>query len=150
MEIRNNPTVRMGGFTMLEIMIVVAIVGILAAIALPSYTDHVRRGNLVDAVAQLSDTRVKLEQYFQDNRTYQDTGTKVSPCPADTQYFTFACNPDTATTFTITASGIAGTNVADFEFTIDESNAKTTTSLPASWGGTLPAACWILKKGDTC
>lgn len=141
---------RMGGFTLMELMIVVAIVGILSAIALPSYTDYIRRGKLADATAQLSDGRVKLEQYFQDNRTYEDANGFTSPCPADTQYFTFACVP-AATTFTITATGVSGTNVEDFEYTVNQANAKTTDGLPSSWGSLpSPNTCWVMKKGDTC
>ena len=140
---------RMSGFTLIEIMIVVGIVGILAAIALPNYTDYVRRGKLVDGTAQLSDGRVKLEQYYQDNLTYEDANGFTTPCPAATKYFTFVCSSVTSTTFTITATG--RDNLSDFSYTIDQSNAKTTTGLPSSWGSLpSPNTCWVMKKGDTC
>ncbi len=72
---------RNAGFTLLELMIVVAIIAILAAVALPSYRDYVLRGNLVDGTQQLAAYRAQMEQYYQDARTYADSGTAYkSPC----------------------------------------------------------------------
>ena len=58
------------GFTLIELMITVAIVAILASIAMPSYQAYVRRGQLADAFKSLADMRVKMEQYYQDNKFY--------------------------------------------------------------------------------
>jgi type IV pilus assembly protein PilE len=131
------------GFTLVEVMIVTAIVAILAAIAVPAYTDYVRRGQIQDGTNVLSDGRVKLEQYFQDNRTY--VGYADFPCSvgAATKYFTFACPTLTASAFTITATGRSG--VAGFAYTINQDATRTSTT---PWGN--GATCWILRKGDTC
>src|SRR5262252_747950 len=67
---REMSTSRFGGFTLIEVMITVAVIAILAAVALPSYLDYVTRGNLVEARSNLSDMRTRLEQYFLDNRAY--------------------------------------------------------------------------------
>jgi type IV pilus assembly protein PilE len=54
-------------------MITVAIVAILASVGYPAYTDYLRRGQLPEATAALSDYRVKMEQYFQDYKNYGTT-----------------------------------------------------------------------------
>ena len=130
------------GFSLLELMIVVAIIGILASVAMPAYNDHVIRGRLLDGPATLADSRVQFEQYFQDNRTYVG-----APCPNSTANFTYAC-ATTANTYLITAQGTA--MVANFRYTVDETaNPRKTASVKAGWGSA-PANCWITSKGATC
>lgn len=132
------------GFTLMELMITVAIIGILASIGIPSYSNYVIRGKLVEGTAALSDGRIKMEQFYQDNRTYAG-----GSCPAETTNFTYDCaNPAaTTTTYTITATG--KDSLSDFSYTIDQSNTKRTTSLKAGWG-TTPASCWIMANGGEC
>jgi type IV pilus assembly protein PilE len=131
------------GFTLIELMIVVAVIAILASIGIPAYGDYVTRGKLVDATAQLSDGRIKLEQYYQDNRTYADVGAINSPCPPTTKYFTISCQNLTDSTYTIVAQG--KNQLTGFDYSIDQANVKQSTT---PWGdGT---TCWIMRKGDSC
>lgn len=138
------------GFTLIEVMIVVAIVAILSAIAIPSYNDYVTRSQLTEAFATLSNVRVKMEQYFQDNRTYVGAcaSNLVAPSLARTPHFNFNTCVGNATTFGVTATGDTG-GPTGFVYTINQADTRTST-FPAASGWVSNAACWIKKKGDTC
>ncbi len=138
------------GFTLIELMIAVGIISILAAIAVPAYTDYVQRGKIAEATSQLATMAVKLEQYFQDNRTYVGAcaaGT-TAPLPSGTQYFTYSCPTLTAATFTVQAAGVAAKGMGGFTYTIAPNNAKATTAVPTGW--TANASCWVTRKDGTC
>ena len=140
---------RASGFTLIEIMIVVAIVGILAAIAVPQYSDYVTRGALVEAHAGLADFRVRREQFYQDNRTYLGAG--LGGCgaaaPATATHFDFAC-AGAAQTYVVTATGKG--RAAGFVMTLNEQNTRQTTATKSGWepGGSVPANCWVVRKGS--
>ncbi len=73
----NINTKQVAGFTLIELMITVAIIGILAAIAYPSYTEYVLRGNRTEGQALLSDAAARQERYYAQNNTYADTLAKL-------------------------------------------------------------------------
>ncbi|WP_394790031.1 type IV pilin protein [Rhodoferax sp.] len=140
------------GFTLIELMITVAVVGILAAIALPAYSNYIIRGHLVTLTNDLQATRAKMEQHFQDNRTYITSTTAPAPCTATVLSYTkptpytLSCSNITATTFTATATGTGV--IAGFVYTLTQADVKTST-LSTAWGGST-ASCWIMRQGDTC
>lgn len=146
------------GFTVIELLIVIAIISILAAVALPAYNDYVQRSKLVEAFTALSDFRVRMEQFYQDNRRYDGVG-GLGNCGAkspDSKYFTFGCVAATvapATTpqnYTVTATGVANQGLTNFVYTINESNVRATTTLGAGWKGAPNPACWVRRKDGTC
>jgi len=67
-----NTVSRQRGFTLIEMMIVIAIVGILAAIAYPSYTDYVKRAHRSDIAGLLTETAQQLERFYSRNGQYSD------------------------------------------------------------------------------
>ena len=140
------------GFTLIEVMITVAIIGILAMVALPSYRDYILRGHLVDASNGLATIRAQMERHFQDNRSYATVGTFTTPCAAAAATRTFnlfvvSCSgTPTATAFTLQAVGSG--NVNGFTFTITEADVRATAAAPTGWNTC--ASGWMLKKGQVC
>lgn len=143
--------VKQQGFTLIELMITVAIVGILASIAIPSYSIYVLEGKIPDATSNLAAKRVQMEQYFQDHLFYSLNAPACNPNPDNlsSKYFSFSCSLDISntTTYTITAMGI--NSMAGFEFSIDQSNTKQTVQVPSGW--LIPStSCWVINNGGGC
>jgi type IV pilus assembly protein PilE len=140
------------GFTLLEVMITVAIVAILTAVAVPAYSEYVIRGRIPEATAELATRRVQAEQYFQDNRTYADVGTFTNPaCVVNDsqQHFNFSCTAAaTANTYTIQAVGKA--SMIGFTYRINQNGTKTTGSVKTGWVNPAISCGWVTKKDGTC
>lgn len=136
------------GFTLIELLVTVTIIGILSAIALPMYREHVIRGRIPEATGNLAAMRLKLEQYYQDNRTYEGAcaDATVAPLPPADD-FTYSCPTLTASAYTVQALGKG--QMAGFTYTIDQANSRATTALPSGWG-TAPVTCWVVAKGGQC
>lgn len=145
------------GFTLIEVMVTVAILMIIVTVAIPAYGDYVTRGKITEAASTLASLRVSMEQYYQDNRTYLNAaGTSCAvtmpQVGSGTKYFNFSCPGTTATTYKLQADGIGG--VAGFQYTVDQTNAKASNfTAPASTNGWTSAStnnCWVTKKGGVC
>lgn len=138
------------GFTVVEILTVVTIVGILASLVVPSYGVYVARSRVLDAAMRLADHRAKMEQYFLDRRSYADTAGNCGvtlPGGVNGDAFDLACVA-TSGTYRVTATGRASGGMAGFAYAVDESGARTTLNVPAGW--TRTADCWTVRPDGSC
>ncbi len=140
---------RRQGFTLIELMVAVAVVSILSAVALPSYRDYVTRGQIPQATSRLAIRQATMERFFQDNRAYDAPGS--TGCAAespDNAYFDFSCSTQTADAYLLVATGKG--SMAGFAYTVDQNDVKHTTSVPGGWSLPSPNNCWVTKRGGAC
>ncbi|MCK9283375.1 MAG: prepilin-type N-terminal cleavage/methylation domain-containing protein [Rhodocyclaceae bacterium] len=128
-----------GGFTLIELMIAVAVIAVLMGIAIPNYNNYMLKGKLAEAMSLLSDLQVRQEQYYQDNRTYLNG---MTPRSAG-QYFTAtSCvTANSGQTYTCTATA----STLSYSYSVTESGTKTTTRP----GGTT-VSCWLKTPDGSC
>lgn len=144
-HLHSSPAHPSRGFTLIEVMVTVVIVGVLAAVAIPQYRDYVTRGRIPDATSALSSKQVQLEQYFQDNRTYVNAPACASDATTS-KFFTFACSASSATAYTLAATGKS--SMTGFTYTVNQAATRATTAVPTGW--TSSANCWVVKKDGSC
>ncbi len=132
-----------GGFTLIEMMIVVLIISILIAFAYPSYTEYVQRSRVAEATATLGDLRLRMERFFQDNRTFVNGAACGIPMPA-ANIFNYICVGN-ANGFTLTATGVGTMN--GFVFSVDDRNSRRTISFQ---GTVVNQDCWVTRRGEQC
>jgi len=125
---------RQKGFTLIELMIVVAVVAILAAIAIPSYLEQTRKGRRADSLRSVGDMQLALERWRAENPSYADCGgagcgSGTYPTVPTSLYYTIAVTNATASTYTITATP-AGAQVGD-----RCGNLSATASSKPDWSG---------------
>lgn len=129
------------GFTLIEMMVTVAIVGILSAVALPVYSAYVLRARTTEAFTVLGALQPSAEQYWSNNRSFTNL-----PAPAATANFNYTV-VGTDSTYLAKATGI--NKMAGVEYTLDQAGARATTiaTLP---GWITSTTCWVDRKGGVC
>jgi len=152
-KVKKNST----GFTLIELMIVVVIVAILAAIAMPMYDDYIKRGRIAEGLVPLADMEARMEQFFQDNRTYdgacpEDTSIKtVAPKPFATDFFEYRCTGLTGNAYTVEAGGKGAMQGFHYKLIRTDGRVKReTASVPEGWGENMPKECWVRARGGVC
>ncbi|MDM0044641.1 type IV pilin protein [Variovorax dokdonensis] len=136
------------GFTLIEVMVTVAIVAILATVAYPNYTDYIRRGHVQEAPANLMTFRARMEQYYQDHRSYGSGSTCGVAVPAspDAEYFSYACTlTNSGQAYTATATGTGGT-VAGLSYSIDQKGTRSSACSGCAWNFGTEPDIWVLRK----
>jgi type IV pilus assembly protein PilE len=134
------------GFTLIELMVVVAIIGILAAIAVPAFNDQIRKSRRSDAITALQSWQLRFEQWRANNPSYADTSPSSANYPGlaanrpTSSYYNFAAPSNvTATTLTLSATAQGGQAA-------DRSRGVSCTTLTIQINGSAitktPAACW--------
>ncbi len=137
------------GFSLMELMVVFALVAVLATISLQSYGSYILSSKLTESFAMLDDYRLKMEQFKQDSRSYADP-LNVNSCgiavPAGNKYFDFGCTTAASgVQFTATASSKAGVglgNAAAYSYSIDQNGTRNTLAFAGAAG---PAGIWRNK-----
>lgn len=137
------------GFTLIELVIVIAIVGILAAIAVPAYQEQARKGRRAEATSELGRLQMALERWRADRATYTTTLSDVggtSPLPSG--YYTIALGTPGGNC----ANGTAASTANSFSITATKAGAQASDSACATF--VLTSLCGVTSKtstgGGTC
>lgn len=136
---------RASGFTLIELMITCAIVAILAAVAIPSYSEYTVRASLTAASGTLKDVRARMERRYADNRSYGAAGVCAIPNFLDPDSsFNFTCAlGGGGQSYVWTATGTG--RVTGFTYTIDEAGLERTTLAPPGYVSGVDR--FVLRKG---
>lgn len=150
---RRSPPRPAPGFTLIEVMIVVAIVGILAAIAVPAYTEFIQRSRITDATNAMNDFRTRMEQFYQDNRTYAAAGNcgVANPAVTGSSSFQLACTGAGNNGYQLDATGLASKGMSAFAYRLVVAPGgvtRSTQGAPAGW--VQPANCWAVRRSGDC
>jgi len=126
------------GFSLVELMITTTIVSILAGVAIPSYINYTKRGEVADALSTLLNLTAQMEKNYLDERSYATDG-KCAVADLSQHGFDFSC--ELTNEYTWTAKN------DNYTYTIDQAGNKSTTKIPDS---TSSFNCWKVIASGAC
>jgi type IV pilus assembly protein PilE len=132
-----------GGFTLIEILLVIAIVAILSSIAMPAYTAYIQRSKVPAGLDALQSYFTRMEQRFQDSGTYADASACALAVPTVQNYTVTCAISGGGTGYTATATGSGP--LSGYAYTINSTGTRVTTSHPK---GAPSGNCWSIKGGS--
>ncbi|MBK6008756.1 prepilin-type N-terminal cleavage/methylation domain-containing protein [Ramlibacter ginsenosidimutans] len=141
---------RCRGFTLIEVMVAMAVIAILAALALPAYSSYIFRSKIPAGLDALSAYQTRMEQRFQDVGYYGDLATNPTACAlagTSGSNFTVTCVLKNAAGTGYTATATGSGPVAGVVYTVDEQGVRTTVHHPK--GVPSPNTCWTIR-GASC
>jgi type IV pilus assembly protein PilE len=147
--LRRSRHLRVSGFTLIELMIVVVIAALLAAVALPSFMNTIRKSRRSEAVASISAIQQAQERWRANNTTYAANSVLTTAAPAglglssttENGRYTLALSANTDRAYTVTATAVTtGSQASDREG--GTSCSTLTVAVTNGNGVKSPAACW--------
>ena len=127
------------GFTLIELMIVVAIIGVIGAIAYPSYDSYMKKSRRADAKTALTRMADRQERFYLQNDTYTTNAVNVGGTGTDDNFYVLSIDSADVNGFALTATAVAGGPQATDNTT---NHGDCTVIQLASTGAKTPDACW--------
>lgn len=145
---------RKNGFTLIEIMIAVAIIGILTTVSLPIFKNYRERAVISEGLSFMKRAEQIINQYYQDNRTFGAAGSSNNVCSTNKMLTITRDLPDYrgGINCNVTNSGnsisITARSSSGWTFSLDEQGNKSMTSTAQGYGS--PPNCWIKNTDLSC
>ena len=140
------------GFTLLELLIVIAIIGILSGIALPAYKDYTQQGRLAAAASTLSTLANQLESHYLETRRYSNEQDLCNLMDSSDDYFNYTCTLQNNSDQQYLLSASSTNNLSaskTFVLGLNEQGVKNTRIVIGS-NVTDEFPCWILSSSGAC
>lgn len=140
-SIKTHPSIH-AGFTLIELIIAIAILSIIVSVAVPAYSDYIQRSKIAEALATLGNLTTQMEKNYLDFKTYTNNGNCAVSEP-NSESYTYNCT-SSGQNYTWTATSKDG----NYKFSVNNNFDKAT----LAFGGASMSSvdCWMISKDGTC